>query len=119
MFDLIISMMFCLFLQLYYNILPKVIRNNQEYVALRLQPLLEITGNLSMESKIRDVLKQLYKKSYRGLQYFLDPQSTLSYTYPVRTKRKTIRSHASVFLSHTKISKLILWRSYTQVINFL
>lgn len=89
------------FLQLYYNILPKVTRNDQTYVALRLNPLAEITGNLSMESQIRETLKQLYKKSYRGLQYFLDPQSPLPYTYPIRTKEENnTKSCKCVFIGH-------------------
>ena len=81
-------------------------------MALRLHTLAEITGNLLMESKIRDVLKQLYKKSYRGLQYFLDSCHIILSIQ----RRKTIPSHASVFLLDMTISKEILWKSCTQII---
>ena len=70
-------------------------------MALRLHPLAEITGNQSVESQIRDVLRQLYGKSHKGAQYFLDPQSKLPYPYPVRTKEQNnTKSCKCVFVGH-------------------
>ena len=67
--------------------------------------LAEITGNLLMESKIRDVLKQLYKKGYRRLQYFLDSQSPLSY-YPVQTKEENnTKPCKCVFIGHDNLQR--------------
>ena len=67
-----------------------------------------------MESKIRDVLKQLYRKSYRGLQYFLDPQSPLSYDYPVRTKEENnTKSCKCVFVRHDDLQSDTMEKLYS------
>ena len=83
-------------------------------MAIRLHPLAEITGNLSMESQIRDVLKQLYGKSHKGIQYFLDPLSTLPYPYPVRTKdENNTKSCKCVFIGYKDLQDNTLEKLYS------
>ena len=93
----------------------------ENYVGLRLNPLAEITGNLPIESQIRNTLKQLYKKSYRGLQYFLDPQSPLQYAYPVHTKEEnnTIAKPCKcVFIGHDDLLCNTLEKLYSGYIMY-
>lgn len=85
--------------------------NGESYVALRLHVLAQITGNMAKESELRAKLKQLYKNSYRGLQYFLDPESSLQVSYPVRSKEQNnTKSCKCVFIAHKDLHNDTLQR---------
>jgi len=84
-------------IQLYQNLLPSIERSGKQFLALRLVPLAKALGKESMLAGIRSTLKQLYKESYRGIQFFLSPEALEN--HPIRSKAKN-NTKSCNFIAH-------------------